>query len=51
MTSPSGMGSGSRGPSIGKGCLWGFGKLAELDEKVLVALIDETAKMGLVAEF
>lgn len=34
--------------SIGKACV-GFKKLADLDEKALVALIKETAKMGLVA--
>ena len=34
--------------SIGKACVR-FKKLADLDEKALVALIKETAKMGLVA--
>src|SRR5215207_4300569 len=34
--------------SIGKACVR-FKKLADLDEKALVALIEETAKMGLVA--
>ena len=33
--------------SIGKACVR-FKKLADLDEKALVALIKETAKMGLV---
>jgi Domain of unknown function (DU1801) len=34
--------------SVGKSCV-GFKKLADLDEKALVALIMETARMGLVA--
>ena len=34
--------------SIGKACVQ-FKKLADLDEKAVVALIKETAKMGLVA--
>jgi hypothetical protein len=43
-----GTSTGSRGPASASPCVR-FKKLADLDEKALVALVKETARMGLAA--